>query len=78
MSQPPSRLRARLHHLYYGTTSDCRRFRYAVLAFDMTTMLFVIGTSFIPRATWIGVVDVLIGFVLAFVLAAVPAGGPST
>ena len=65
MSRPPSRLRARLHHLYYGTTSDCRRFRYAVLAFDLSTMLFVICTSFVDRATWIGVVDVLIGIVLA-------------
>jgi voltage-gated potassium channel len=65
MAQPPSRLRARLHHLYYGTSSDCRRFRYAVLAFDLSTMLFVIGTSFVERATWIGVVDVLIGIVLA-------------
>ncbi|MBR0662486.1 potassium channel family protein [Neoroseomonas oryzicola] len=65
MSQPPSRLRARLHQLYYGTTSDCRRFRYAVLAFDLSTMLFVICTSFVDRATWIGVVDVMIGIVLA-------------
>ncbi|NMJ43078.1 potassium channel family protein [Roseomonas sp. JC162] len=65
MSQTPSRLRGRLHYLYYGTTTDCRRFRYAVLVFDLSTMLFVVSTSFIDRATWIGVVDVLIGIVLA-------------
>ncbi|MBR0684185.1 potassium channel family protein [Roseomonas eburnea] len=58
-------LRTRLHHLYNGKTEDCRRFRYAVLAFDLATVLFVIGTSFVARAPWIGVLDVMIGLVLA-------------
>ena len=65
MLLPSSPLRARLHHLYYGTAPDARRFRYAVLAFDLTTVLFVIGTSFIPRSATIGVLDVAIGLVLA-------------
>ncbi len=50
MRLPASPLRARLHHLYYGTAEDCRRFRYAVLAFDLATVAFVIGTSFAERA----------------------------
>lgn len=74
MLLPSSPLRARLHHLYYGTAKDCRRFRYALLAFDMATLVFVIGTSFLERATWIGVVDVLIGVLLAIEFAARLAG----
>ena len=70
MQLPSSPLRAQLHHLYYGTAADSRRFRYAVLAFDLTTILFVIGSSFLPRSTTIGVIDVLIGVVLAIEFAA--------
>ncbi|WP_211864306.1 potassium channel family protein [Neoroseomonas soli] len=65
MLLPTTPLRARLHHLYYGTAPDSRRFRYAVLTFDVITILFVIGTSFIPRSATIGVIDVVVGLVLA-------------
>lgn len=58
-------LRARLHHLYYGEAADACRFRYGVLAFDIATIAFVIGTSFLERSTLVGVLDVLIGLVLA-------------
>jgi voltage-gated potassium channel len=57
-------LRERLHHLYYSPEADATRFRYAVLAFDAATIGFVIITSFLPRSTVIGVIDVLIGLVL--------------
>ncbi|WP_198371054.1 ion transporter [Roseomonas rosulenta] len=63
-------LRGRLHHLYYGTAADACRYRYAVLAFDVATIGFVIGTSFMPRSTLIGVIDVLIGLVLVTEFAA--------
>lgn len=65
MASPSSRFRARLHHLYNGKAEDARRFRYAVLAFDVASLLFVIGTSFIARSALIGVVDVMIGLVMA-------------
>lgn len=74
MQLPSSPLRAQLHHLYYGTAKDSRRFRYGVLVFDLTTILFVIGSSFLPRSTTIGVIDVLIGAVLAIEFAARLAG----
>lgn len=57
-------LRGRLHHLYHGTAADACRFRYGVLAFDLATIGFVIVSSFLPRSTTIGVIDVLIGIVL--------------
>lgn len=57
-------LRGRLHHLYYGTAADAARFRYGVLAFDLATIAFVVGSSFLERSVLIGVIDVLIGLVL--------------
>jgi len=57
-------LRGRLRHLYFGTSSGCRRFRYVVLAFDVATVLFVIATSFVSRTTLIELIDVVIGVVL--------------
>lgn len=65
MASSVTRLRARLHHFYYGHAAECRRFRYAVLALDLATVAFVIVTSFLPRHPAIGVVDVLIGLGLA-------------
>ncbi|QXM24823.1 potassium channel family protein [Elioraea tepida] len=58
------RLRARLHHLYFGTAPECRRFRYGILGFDIATILFVIATSFMPRMPAIEVADIVIGLVL--------------
>jgi len=66
--------RERLHHLYYGTAADACRFRYAVLTFDLATIGFVIGSSFVERSALIGVVDVLIGLVLVTEFAARVAG----
>ncbi len=58
------RLRARLRHLYHGTTEDARRFRYGILAVDLATVLFVIATSFTTRTTTIEMLDVAIGLLL--------------
>ena len=74
MPTPVTRLRARLHFLYNGFAPECRRFRYAVLALDLATILFVIATSFVERNAAIVVIDVLIGIVLAVEFAARVAG----
>ena len=50
-----------LHELYEGTTVRAHRFRYALLAFDITTICFVIMTSFITREAWIGYADLMFG-----------------
>jgi voltage-gated potassium channel len=55
---------AHMRHLYEDDTPDAHRFRYGLLAFDMATILFIIATSFVPRATWIEVADIAIGAVL--------------
>ncbi len=63
-------LRARIRRLYEGDTPDAHRFRYAVLVFDLATIVFVVVASFLERAPWIEVVDVAIGLVLAVEIAA--------
>jgi len=59
---PP--LRERLRLLYHGRSVAAHRFRYALLAFDIVTVLFIIGTSFIPREPWIEYLDLIFGLVI--------------
>ncbi len=54
----------RLRHYYEGDSRDAQIFRYAILIFDLTTIGFVIVTSFFARHDWIEVVDALIGLVI--------------
>lgn len=46
-------LQERLRLLYHGRSLMAHRFRYGLLALDIVIVLFIIGTSFIPRAPWI-------------------------
>jgi voltage-gated potassium channel len=55
---------ARLKELYEGETQQARWFSYAILIFDVATILFIIVTSFIPRSALIETIDILIGLVL--------------
>ena len=59
-----TRLRERLRHLYEEQGEECYRFRYALLAFDIVTLLFIVATSFTPRGTAIEVLDVIFGVVI--------------
>lgn len=43
-----SPFRERLRLLYLGRSLAAHRFRYALVAFDIVTILFIIGTSFAP------------------------------
>ncbi len=54
-------LKARLQALYEGDTDRAHRFRYALLAFDIATIAFVIVTSFLPLSSWIVACDVVLG-----------------
>lgn len=67
--QPKSRAAGRslLQHvarLYRGNSETAQRFRYAVLIFDVVTILFIVVTSFVPHTAVIEGVDVVIGVVL--------------
>ena len=54
----------RLRAIYEGRSADAQRFRYGLLIFDVATILFIITTSFLPRAAWIEWLDVAFGIVI--------------
>jgi voltage-gated potassium channel len=53
-----------LRELYFGDTPRSHRFRYALLAFDGVTILFVIATSFTAHGGFLELLDVAFGVVL--------------
>ena len=57
-------VKERLRYLYEGETRTAHRFRYGLLAFDIGTIVFIVGTSFIPRTTALEAVDVLLGLIV--------------
>lgn len=59
-----SRLHTLLSELYEGNSDRAQVFRYALLAFDLLTILFVIVTSFFARHAWIEVADLIFGVLI--------------
>lgn len=59
-----SRLRRRLTHYYTSDTPEGRKFRYAILAFDIVTILFIVLTSFLPRTALVEVLDAVFGLAI--------------
>jgi voltage-gated potassium channel len=57
-------LRERLRLLYFGKRQTAHRFRYGLLAFDIGTILFIIGTSFVSRAPWLEWLDLVFGLLI--------------
>ena len=57
-------LKSSVRGLYEGATSNGVRFRYALLAFDIVTVLFIIATSFLPPTDIVETFDVLFGLLL--------------
>ncbi|WP_296576561.1 potassium channel family protein [Phreatobacter sp.] len=60
----PDRFKDRIRALYEDETAQAQRFRYGLLAFDVTTIAFVVATSFLPRQAAIEVIDFVIGLAL--------------
>jgi voltage-gated potassium channel len=54
----------RLRLLYEGDTPEAHNFRYALLVFDVTTILFIVVTSFLPRSPAFEWMDVIIGMIV--------------
>ncbi len=57
-------LRIRLKALYEGRSEEAHRFRYGLLIFDILTLVFIVATSFIPRESWVEVMDVGFGLII--------------
>ena len=53
-----------VRELYEGNTPRAHAFRYVLLAFDLSTILFVVATSFVPRGGIIETVDAVIGLLI--------------
>jgi voltage-gated potassium channel len=60
----PIAYRDRLSSLYFGDSGVAHQFRYGLLIFDAVTIGFVVGTSFLPRTTWLEWFDLIFGFVI--------------
>jgi voltage-gated potassium channel len=60
----PSSLLEKLRYYYASDTPDGHRFRYALLAFDLLTILFIIATSFLPRGDIVEWLDVAFGIAI--------------
>ena len=54
-------IKHRLRDLYEGDSDRAHRFRYGLLVFDIATILFIVVSSFMPRAPVVEGLDVLIG-----------------
>lgn len=57
-------LKDRIRGLYEGEHASGVQFRYALLAFDIVTVLFIIVTSFLPANDIVEAFDVLFGAVI--------------
>ncbi|WOH49543.1 potassium channel family protein [Bradyrhizobium sp. sBnM-33] len=57
-------LQNNVRQLYEGATPEGVRFRYALLVFDIVTVLFIIATSFFPSNDVTEILDVLFGIVI--------------
>jgi voltage-gated potassium channel len=63
-AMPLAAFRKTARHLYEGATPEGVRFRYALLAFDIVTVLFIIATSFLPSNDITETLDVVFGVVI--------------
>ena len=53
-----------LRELYECSTRLGVRFRYALLAFDLATVVFIVGTSFLPPSHVVEAIDLILGLVI--------------
>jgi voltage-gated potassium channel len=60
----PQAILPTLRHYYESDAPEAHRFRYALLGFDVVTILFIVTTSFLPRAAAVGWLDVAFGLVI--------------
>jgi len=54
----------KLRLLYEGDTLEAHRFRYGLLVFDITTVVFIVISSFLPQSMLVQAVDIIIGLVV--------------
>ncbi|MCB1528304.1 MAG: two pore domain potassium channel family protein [Hyphomicrobiaceae bacterium] len=63
-------LKKTLYNLYHGHDPGARTFRFAILTFDLASILFFIGSSLLHDQPWIYTVDAVIAVFILLDLAA--------
>ena len=61
VAMTPELWKDNLRQLYEGETHSSVRFRYALLALDIVTVLFIVATSFVSRTRFIEALDAVFG-----------------
>ena len=59
-----SSLQRRLRYWYEGDSGVAHRFRYGLLLFDVLTILFIVGTSFVERTPAVEALDIVFGLTI--------------
>jgi voltage-gated potassium channel len=57
-------LRQTLAYYYESDEPPAHRFRYALLTFDLVTVLFIVATSFLPRTSMVEWLDLVFGLII--------------
>jgi voltage-gated potassium channel len=60
----PAPILEKLRYYYESDTSDGHRFRYALLGFDLVTVLFIVATSFVERGDSLEWIDLAFGIAI--------------
>jgi voltage-gated potassium channel len=60
----PNPLLDQLRYYYESDTRDGHRFRYALIGFDLLTILFIVATSFVERGNVLEWIDILFGIAI--------------
>ncbi len=55
---------ASIRALYEGDSRRARLFTYGLLFFDISTIVFIVVSSFLPRTTFVEVIDLIVGAAL--------------
>jgi voltage-gated potassium channel len=64
-SRTLGRFRVQLRRLFYGHRPAAVAFQSGLLAIDLAAITYFVATSFVADATWLRVVDLLLGVLLA-------------
>lgn len=54
----------KVRFLYEADAPEAHRFRYALLVFDIVTVLFIVVSSFLPHSTVLQGIDIVIGLIV--------------
>jgi voltage-gated potassium channel len=63
--RPPFSLRSALRDLYFGADSRAARFQYALIVFDVSTIIFFLTVTFMAERPWLLWIDLILAVVLS-------------